>query len=178
MPVGSDLDDLLALLRRTPAILDAWLDGLPDAWLLADEGPGTFSPRAVLGHLILGEHSDWMPRVRLIRAVGEAQPFEPFDRFGFDEMLRTQTTRALLDDFAALRRANLAELEAFALDDAALAMRGLHPALGPATLGQLLATWATHDLNHLAQIARVMARTQETRVGPWKEYLGVLAWRR
>jgi len=148
MPVGSDINDLVALLRRTPAILDAWLDGLPDAWLLADEGPRTFSPRAVLGHLILGERADWMPRVRLIRAVGDAQPFDPFDRFGFAEMLRTRTTR------------------------------GLHPALGPVTLGQLLATWATHDLNHLAQVARVMARTQDTEVGPWKEHLGVLAWKR
>ncbi len=172
-----NVDELTALLRRTPAILEAWFDGLPDVWLLADEGPGTFSPRAVLGHLILGERTDWMPRVRMIRARGETQAFEPFDRFGFDEMLRVRTTRELLDDFAALRRDNLDELAGLQLDASALEARGLHPSLGAVTLGQLLATWATHDLNHLAQIARVMARTQESAVGPWKEYLGVLAWK-
>ena len=172
-----DVDELTAVLSRTPAILEAWLDGLPAAWLLADEGPGTFSPRTVLGHLILGERTDWMPRVRMIRAHGETQVFEPFDRFGFEEMLRTRTTRVLLNDFAELRRDNLDELARMGLDATALDARGLHPAFGAVTLGQLLATWATHDLNHLAQIARVMARTQESAVGPWKEYLGVLAWK-
>jgi len=175
--VGVELDDLVALLSRTPRILDAWLADLPDAWLLADEGPGTFSPRAVLGHLILGERTDWMPRVRMIRAHGETKPFEPFDRFDFDEMLRTQSTRNLLDEFAALRRDNLAELRALELDAAALRARGTHPAFGAVTMAQLLATWVTHDLNHLAQVARVMARTQDAAVGPGKEYLGVLAWK-
>lgn len=173
-----EVDQLVAALRRTPAILEAWFDGLPDAWLLADEGPDTFSPRAVLAHLILGERTDWMPRVRMIRAHGEAQAFEPFDRFGFEELLRVRTTRELLDDFAALRRENLAELAGLELDDAALAARGHHPAFGPVTLRQLLATWATHDLNHIAQVARVMARTQDAAVGPWKDDLGVLAWKR
>ncbi len=167
----------LAILRRTPAILDAWLDDLPDAWLLADEGPGTFSPRAVLGHLILGELADWMPRVRMIREHGDSRAFEPFDRFGFDEMLRTRTTRALLDEFVRLRRDNLHELARVDLDADALAARGLHPTLGPVTMRQLLATWTTHDLNHLAQIARVMARTQDAAVGPWKPFLGILSWK-
>lgn len=172
-----NVDELTAMLRRTPAILAAWLDGLPDAWLLADEGPDTFSPRAVLAHLILAERTDWMPRVRMIRAHGETQVFEPFDRFGFEEMLRTRTTRELLDDLATLRRDNLDELARMTLDAPALEARGRHPSFGTVTLGQLLATWATHDLNHIAQIARVMARTQESAVGPWKDYLGVLAWK-
>lgn len=175
--MDAELATHVAILRRTPAILDAWLDGLPDAWLLADEGPETFSPRAVLGHLIHGELTDWMPRVRMIREHGDARAFEPFDRFGFDEMLRTQTTRPLLDEFARLRRDNLAELARLDLDADALAVRGLHPTLGPVTMRQLLATWATHDLNHLAQIARVMARTQDAAVGPWKASLGVLSWK-
>ena len=175
--MGAEVGDVLVLLSRTTRILDAWLADLPDTWLLADEGPGTFSPRAVLGHLILGERTDWMPRVRMIRTHGETKAFEPFDRFDFEEMLRTQSTRELLDDFATLRRDNLAELRALDLDAGALEARGTHPAFGAVTLAQLLATWVTHDLNHLAQIARVMARTQDAAVGPWKEYLGVLAWK-
>ena len=114
----------------------------------------------------------------IIAVARESKPFEPFDRHGFDGMLRTKSTRALLDEFASLRRDNLAELARLDLDAAALDARGRHPALGTVTLRQLLATWATHDLNHLAQIARVMARTQDTAVGPWKEYLGVLGWKR
>ena len=168
---------LVSLLQRTPAVLDAWLDELPDAWLLADEGPGTFSPRAVLAHLVHGERTDWMPRLRLIHANGDTKPFEPFERWGFDDLMATHTTRAMLDLFARLRRENLDELTAAQLDEAALEAKGLHPALGHVTLRELLSTWATHDLNHLGQIARVMARTQDANVGPWKEYLGILHWK-
>jgi hypothetical protein len=114
----------------------------------------------------------------MIREHGETKTFETFDHLGFDELLRTKCTRALLDEFAALRRDNLAELATFDLDAHALDARGRHPALGTVTLRQLLATWAAHDLNHLAQVARVMARTQDAAVGPWKEFLGVLAWKR
>lgn len=172
-----DLDHATALLGRTPRILDAWLRGLPDAWLDTREAPDTFSPRDVLGHLLLGERTDWMPRLRLIRSVGESRAFEPFDRFAFRDAIRGRAIDTALDEFAALRRANLQELESYALDATSLAARGRHPAFGPVTTGQLLATWVAHDLDHLAQIARVMARRYETAVGPWKEDLGVLSWK-
>ena len=172
-----ELDHGLAPLGRTPRILDAWLRDLPTPWLDSREGPDMLSPRDVLGHLILGERTDWMPRLRLIRSAGESRAFTPFDRFGFRAAIDGRTIGILLDEFATLRRANLEELASLELDRAGLAARGRHPALGPVTASQLLATWVAHDLNHLAQIARVMARRYETEVGPWKEYLGVLAWK-
>ena len=168
----------IQILERTPAILDAWLDGLDETWLEASEGAESFSPRDVLGHLIHGERTDWMPRLRLMRELADTRPFEPFDRTGFREHIRGRPVDDLLDEFACLRRENLAELATFSLDETALAVRGRHPALGPVTVGQLLATWVTHDLNHLGQIARVMARRQADAVGPWREYLGILAWKR
>ena len=166
------------ILERTPAILDAWFRGLDDAWLEANEGAGTFSPRDVLGHLIHGERTDWMPRLRLMREFADTRPFEPFDRTGFREHIRGRPVGDVLDEFARLRAENLSELATFSLDEAALAVRGRHPALGSVTVAQLLATWVTHDLNHLGQIARVMARRQAKAVGPWREYLGILAWKR
>ena len=169
-----ELGEGTALLMRTPAILEAWLDDLPEAWLEASEGPDTFTPRDVLGHLIHGERTDWLPRLRLIRAKGGTEPFEAFDRAGFRQSIRGRSTRDLLDEFAALRRANLDELASFDLTAASMEARGLHPALGVVTVAQLLATWVTHDLDHLGQIARVMAKRQDADVGPWKAYLGIL----
>ena len=171
-----DIGDTTAMLARTPAILAAWLEGLPDAWLDASEGPGTFSPRDVVGHLIHGERTDWLPRLRRIREDGESNPFDPFDRTGFQEAIRGRGIEELIDEFAHLRRANLEELASFQLQGNDLAARGRHPALGPVTVEQLLATWVTHDLNHLGQIARVMAKRHDRTVGPWKEYLGILHW--
>jgi hypothetical protein len=168
----------IQILERTPAILVAWLDGLDDAWLEANEGPDTFSPRDVLGHLIHGERTDWMPRLRLMREFADRRPFEPFDRTGFRGAVAGRPIAELLEEFARLRRANLEELASFALGESDLATPGRHPALGPVTVAQLLATWVTHDLNHLAQIARVMARRQEPDVGPWQAYLGILQWKR
>ena len=172
------LGEGLQVLERTPAVLDAWFRGLDDAWLEADEGPETFSPRDVLGHLIHGERTDWMPRIRLMREFADTRPFEPFDRTGFRDDLRGNAVPDLLDEFACLRADNLAELVSLDLVDADFQTRGLHPALGSVTVGQLLATWVTHDLNHLGQIARVMARRQTDAVGPWREYLGILSWKR
>jgi uncharacterized damage-inducible protein DinB len=169
-----ELQEGTALLVRTPAILEAWLEDLPEAWLVADEGPDTFSPRDVVGHLIHGERTDWLPRLRLIRAKGDSEPFEAFDRFGFREGLKGRSIRDLLAEFAALRRANLDELASFDLTAASMEARGLHPALGAVTVAQLLATWVTHDLDHLGQIARIMAKRQDGDVGPWKDYLGIL----
>jgi uncharacterized damage-inducible protein DinB len=171
------LQEGIHILERTPAILDAWLRDLDDSWLHANEGAGTFSPRDVVGHLIHGERTDWMPRLRRMREFGEARPFEPFDRTGFREAIRGRPVNALLDEFARLRRDNLAELTSLHLGEADLATRGQHPTFGRVTVAQLLATWVTHDLNHLGQIARVMAHQQDAAVGPWKGFLGILAWK-
>jgi hypothetical protein len=166
--------DAVAVLKRTPAMLQAMLEGLPDAWLLANEGPDTFSPRDVIGHLIHGEETDWVPRMRIILEHGEAVAFTPFDRFAFRTASVGHSTSALLDRFAALRRENLRVVEATALDGAALARTGTHPGLGRVTLAQLLAAWVVHDLGHVKQVARTMAGQYREAVGPWREYLTIL----
>jgi hypothetical protein len=169
-----NLPELMAVLGRTPAVLRTLVAGLPEPMLLANEGGDTFSPRDVLGHLIHGETTDWMVRVRLILEHGESQPFAAFDRFAFREWVGGRSTTALLDEFEEARRSNLAALRELALTEGQLARRGTHPAFGPVTLGQLLATWATHDLDHLGQITRVLAKRYAEAVGPWKAYLGIL----
>lgn len=166
--------DAVAVLQRTPAALAAMLQGLPDAWLEASEGPETFSPRDVVGHLIQGEETDWMPRLRIILDHGESVPFTPFDRFAFRTASVGRTTSALLERFARLREANLGALSALTLDGATLARTGTHPALGRVTLRQLLAAWVVHDLGHLKQVVRAMARQYREAVGPWREYLTIL----
>jgi hypothetical protein len=168
------LDEIVELLERTPFALRSLLLPLRDPWLLCDEGAGTFSPRDVLGHLILGEETDWIPRVRTILEHGEGQAFTPFDRFGFRDSSAGATVPGLLDRFEELRRRNLEDLESLRLGPAEMERRGRHPELGPVTLGQLLATWAAHDLDHLAQVARVMAGRCREDVGPWRAYLRVL----
>ena len=168
------LDDALPVLTRTPAVLDAWLRDLPGVWTEADEGPGTWSAFDVVGHLIHGERTDWLPRARILLEHGEARPFEPFDRFAQERESAGKTLPELLETFAALRAANLDALRALDLTAADLERRGAHPALGPVTLGELLATWVAHDLGHLAQIARVMAKRYRDGVGPWAAYLPVL----
>ena len=173
-PTAFRLDEAIALLERTPRILDTWLRGLPEPWLGCDEGPQTWSPLVVLGHLIHGEKTDWLPRARRILADGESRAFDPFDRFA---QLRDQAGRALdaqLDEFAALRRRSLDELRALELTEADLARRGRHPELGAVTLRELLATWVAHDLDHVQQIARVMAKRYASDVGPWAAYLRVV----
>jgi hypothetical protein len=169
-----DVSEAMAVLARTPETLRALLSWLPEAWIEASEGPGTFSPRDVVGHLIHGEKTDWVPRIRLILEKGDREPFEPFDRFGFREAVRGRTMEALLSEFEALRTNNLAVLRGLDLRPAQLALPGRHPGLGAVTLGQLLATWTVHDLNHVWQIARVMSRRYGEAVGPWKAYLGIL----
>ncbi len=169
-----DLNEAEALLSRTPAILRAWFTGLSEAWLTSNEGPGTFGARDVLAHLIHGERTDWMPRARLILEHGEARSFEPFDRWGFLKEARTWRLEALLDEFEALRKENLQALAGLRLSATELARRGSHPGLGPVTLEQLLATWVVHDLGHLAQAARVMAKRYSVETGPWIDYLPVL----
>ncbi|MBL8842839.1 MAG: DinB family protein [Planctomycetes bacterium] len=167
------LAEALPLLERTPRVLDALLRGLPEAWLAADEGPQTWSAPLVVGHLIHGERTDWLPRVRHLREHGETRPFAPFDRFA-QLAAPPRALGELLDEFAALRRASLAELAALELQEGDLARRGRHPALGTVTLGELLATWVVHDLDHLVQIERTMAKRWGGAVGPWAAYLRVV----
>jgi hypothetical protein len=169
-----DLPHPLAVLDRTPGVLRALLGDLGDEWVRSNYGPDTFSPFDVVGHLIHGEQTDWMVRVRHVLTHGDAVPFEPFDRYAMYEASRGKSIAELLDTFATLRATNLADLQALNLTPAQLETRGLHPALGPVTLGQLIATWVVHDLNHVHQIAKAMAFQYRTEVGPWKGYLSIL----
>ena len=169
-----ELSQAVSVLERTPAALDALLRGLPEPWVRGDEGPDTFTPRDVLGHLIHGEDTDWIPRAELILAHGESRPFTPFDRFAFREWVAAASTAELLDRFAARRRASLRRLASVQLTPEDMARRGRHPGLGPVTLGELLASWVVHDLGHLTQVARVMAKQYTRAVGPWTGYLAVL----
>jgi hypothetical protein len=170
---GLNLDDAVAMLARTPASLGALLDELPDAWVRATEGEGTWSPYDVIGHLIHGERTDWIPRARHILA-DPTRPFEPFDRTAQFVESRGRSLGELLGTFAGLRRDNLAALAAMNLTDDDLGRKGLHPELGEVTLGQLLATWVVHDLDHVVQIARTMAKVYTHATGPWSAYLSVL----
>jgi hypothetical protein len=167
-----NLPDTTALLARTPAALDALLRGLPVAWTQRSEGEGTWSAFDVVGHLIHGERTDWIPRAKRILEFGETREFDAFDREGHKG--EGKSMGPLLDEFGRLRSENLAELERLGLLPEDLERRGNHPALGVVTLSQLLATWATHDLTHLHQISRILAHQYRDAVGPWSRYLGVL----
>jgi hypothetical protein len=168
------LDDAVPVLRATPSVLRAWLADLPDVWTRSNEGPETWSPFDIVGHLIHGERTDWMPRLELLLAHGDSRPFIPFDRFAQFRDSQGKSLHQLLDTFAGLRLGNLSRLESFRLEPRDLNRPGRHPELGPVSLGQLLATWVAHDLNHLGQIARVMGRQYTEAVGPWLEYLPLL----
>ncbi len=169
-----DLASSRAILARTPATLATLLRDLPDPWVRENEGPCTWSVFDVIGHLIHGERTDWIPRARIILEHGDSRPFEPFDRFAQLEANSGASLAELLARFAALRAENLVMLDSLGLTPAKLALPGRHPELGAVTLGQLLSTWVVHDLNHLAQIARVMAKRYADAVGPWSAYLGIL----
>jgi hypothetical protein len=170
---GLKLDDAVAILQRTPASLRALLDGLPEIWERATEGDGTWSPYDVIGHLIHGERTDWIPRARHILA-GETRAFESFDRTAQLTTSQGASMGELLATFADLRRANVATLLGLNLTDDDLARRGLHPELGTVTLGELLASWVVHDLDHIAQVVRSMAKVYEKTTGPWSAYLSIL----
>lgn len=169
-----DLTHARALLGRTPATLDALLHDLPAPFVHADEGPDTWSPFDVVGHLIHGERTDWLVRARLILRPGGPHPFEPFDRFAQEEASRGQSLDELLDTFAALRAENLRALDALTLTPADFEREGRHPDFGAVTLRELLAAWVVHDLGHLAQISRALAKRYRDDVGPWRAYLPVL----
>jgi hypothetical protein len=168
------LHQTTALLARTPAVLDALARDLPDEWTRRGEGPGTWTVFDIVGHLIHGERTDWIPRVKMILRFGDAQAFEPFDRLAQQRESEGKTLSELLDLFRRLRADNLIELQSLNLQPPDLERRGRHPAFGAVTLGQLISTWAVHDLTHLHQISRVMAHQYRDAVGPWRAYLGVL----
>lgn len=169
------LDHAIDILSRTPGVLRTLLLGLPEPWIRHNYGESTFSPFDVVGHLIHGERTDWLPRARLILDHGQSRPFEPFDRYAMYEESRGKTLADLLDTFAALRRENLAALAALNLSEAQLDGSGTHPALGRVTLRELLATWVAHDLNHLAQICKAMTYQYRDAVGPWRAYISLIS---
>lgn len=169
-----DLDLSIEVLERTPATMHALLGGLSEPWVGGNEGPDTFSPFDVVGHLIDGEETDWMPRARIILAKGSDPRFEPYDRFRHKARNVDRTMIALLAELNQLRSDNIAELRGWRLGPAELGLPGMHPSLGPVTLRQLLAAWVVHDLEHVAQAARVMAKQYGAEVGPWVPFLPVL----
>jgi hypothetical protein len=169
------MEEGVAILARTPTTLDALLRGLPDGWIAAHEGGTTWSPFDVIGHLIHGERTDWIPRARIILEHGEGKRFEKFDRLAQFAQSQGRTLASLLDEFAALRRGNLQALESMHLTGTDLDRRGHHPELGVVTLRQLLATWVAHDLDHIVQISRVLARQYSDEVGPWRAYLRIIS---
>ena len=168
------LEDTIALLERTPSTFHSLLATLPATWLTADEGPNTFTPYEVLGHLVHGERTDWMARAQLILAQGADRTFTPYDRFAPRHESEGNSMAVLLDEFADLRARNLTKLRSWNLTDRELDLEGVHPTFGTVTLRQLLATWVAHDLSHLAQTARVMAKRHREAVGPWRAYLPIL----
>jgi len=172
--ISADLDPAIALLERTPGSFDALLRNLPEVWTLRNEGGSTWTVFDVIGHLIHAEHADWIPRAKWIIEFGDSQPFPPFDREGHAGLVRGKSLSQLLDEFAAARAQSLQELRALKLDPEDFRRRGWHPSLGAVTLSQLLATWAAHDVNHLHQIARIMAHQYRDAVGPWRAFLGVM----
>jgi hypothetical protein len=169
-----DLPDGIAVLEQTPRVLDALLSGLPEQWTTSNEGAETWSPFDVVGHLIDGELTDWMARLRIILKQGPNRRFEPFDRFRHISRNKGRTLGDLLAEFRQLREKNLGELRTLDLTVAQLQLTGDHPEFGSVTLAQLLATWVAHDLGHIAQITRVMAKQYRDAVGPWEAYLPVL----
>lgn len=168
------LQEGIAILERTPGVFRALLGGLPDTWTTPNEGPDTFSAFDNVGHLIHGERADWIPRARVILAQGGHRRFEPYDRFAQVRESQGKSLGVLLDEFEHLRKQNVATLRGWNLSERELALEGEHPEFGPVTLSQLLATWVAHDLGHIAQTTRVMAKQYREAVGPWRAYLPVL----
>ena len=168
------IEESVAVLTRTPTAFDALLRGMPEAWTTATEGPGTWSPYDVIGHLVHCEKTDWMPRLTIILEHGPNRTFDPLDREAQFQESNEQSLDSLLDEFGAWRRDSLARLLALNLRPVQLELTGTHPALGTVTLRQLLAAWVAHDMTHIAQVVRVMAKRYKQAVGPWTAYLSVL----
>lgn len=172
--VKFNLDQSIEILERTPAVLKAYLSGLSEGWLKHNEGVDTWSPYNIVGHLIFGEKTDWMVRVKTILGTAENKTFEPFDRFAQLQEDQNKPITEMLAAFDVLRLANIKELRSFNISTDDLELKGIHPEFGQVTLKQLIATWAVHDMGHIAQISRVMAKQYSDQVGPWAAYLGIL----
>lgn len=168
------LEKSYEILERTPAVLRTLLSGLDEEWIMNNEGPETFSPYDVLGHLIHGEKTDWTVRTKRILELGVNKPFDPYNRFAQYEESKGKSLEQLLDEFEKLRKENLNWLESLKLSGADLDKKGLHPSLGEVSLKNLLACWTVHDLTHIAQITRVMAKQYKEEIGPWKEFFRIL----
>lgn len=162
------------ILERTPGTLQALLSGLPDEWIMPNEGPETFSPYDVVGHLVHGEKTDWTVRTKMILEHGNSKPFEKYDRFAQNEESKGKSLQQLLDEFTVLRKDNMAWFESLNLTEENLDKKGMHPVLGEVTLRNLLATWVVHDLTHISQVTRVMAKQYKTEMGPWTEFFRIL----
>ena len=168
------LDKSYEILERTPTVLRTLLSGLGDEWIMNNEGPETFSPYDVIGHLIHGEKTDWRDRTIMILEHGTGKTFVPFDRFAQFEESKGKSLATLLDDFEKLRADSLIWLRSLKLSEDDFDKKGNHPALGQVTLRQLLSTWVIHDLTHIAQITRVMAKQYKSEIGPWIEYFRIM----
>jgi hypothetical protein len=168
-----NIKEAIPILERTPTVVGALLSGLPESWTMQNEGPDTWSPFDIVGHLIHGEKTDWMPRLEIILADGD-KAFVPFDRFAQYENSKGKTLQQLLDEFTVLRMSNLEKLRSHLPLDAHLNNTGIHPTFGEVTLRQLLSTWVVHDLNHIYQITRVMSSQYKDEVGPWVQFLRIL----
>lgn len=169
-----ELNKSLEILERTPLILEAYLVGLSEEWLKSNEGEGSWSPYEIVGHLIFGEMTDWLVRIKIILNSSENKLFEPFDRFAQLKENQSIPISQLLKTFSQLRSENIAELKSLNIRKDDLKLKGIHPEFGQVTLEQLIATWTVHDLGHIGQISRVMAKQYKNEVGPWINYLGVL----
>ncbi|MBL7748473.1 MAG: DinB family protein [Chitinophagaceae bacterium] len=169
-----DQQEAIGILERTPAALKALLGGLNGDWVISNEGPETFSPYDVVGHLIHGEKTDWVPRAKIILEFGTSKPFEPWDRFAQYEESGGKTLDQLLSEFTIVRNENVAWFRSIILSDYDLEKKGIHPVLGEVTLRHILATWVVHDLTHIAQITRVMAKQYKEEMGPWPAFFRIL----
>jgi hypothetical protein len=168
------IDKSIEILERTPDVLKSMLSGLSSEWTLANEGDGTWSAYDVIGHLIHGERTDWIPRAKVILSGKDNRQFTPFDRFAQFSESREKSLQELLSEFELLRKENLNWLVEKRINDKDLEEKGIHPDFGEVSLSQLLATWVVHDLTHIAQISRVIAKQYKEAVGPWIVYLRVL----
>jgi hypothetical protein len=168
------ISEAVEVLERTPAVIDALLRDKSSVWLNSRIDPASFCAIDVLGHLIFGEVTDWIPRAQIILECQKSRPFDPFDRRGFTPIIQGKTVNQLLSQFAELRRNNLEALDSLALDEEKLDLPGLHPQLGEVTLRQLLATWVVHDLGHIAQLMRIMANQYRDEIGPWRAFVSIV----
>lgn len=168
------IDNALEVLERTPNVLNVYLENLSDEWVLSNEGGESWSPFDVVGHLIHGEKKDWIPRLKLVLNDSENRTFEPYDRFAQFEESQGKTMKQLLSEFSELRLQNLEFFKSLNITESDFDKKAIHPSLGEVTLKNLLATWVAHDLGHINQISRVMAKQYKSEVGPWVEYLSVL----